>query len=198
MIITKEWLKEKNAYEDCWRWSFKQKGFDNGIEIKEFLIMLVNDKKGYSANWVIVKAMTRPQYLSYAIYSAEKVIRIYEKKYPNKAPREAIESAKEVLTNNTAKNRRIAYVAAAVASRAAAEANAPISYAAEAAAYAAYAAGCTATNASAVFSCDDDYADNSADEYAVSAAESACDARNKIRINVLNYGIELLKKGQAK
>ena len=61
----------------------------------------------------------------YAIYAAEQVIGIFEKKYPiDKRPRKAIEAAKAYLKRPCAETKKAAYAAA---------------YAAYAAAYAAYA-----------------------------------------------------------
>ena len=54
--------------------------------------------------------------LKVAIYSAELVLPIFEKQYPNdKRPREAIESAKRVLKNDTKKNRDLASASSASA-----------------------------------------------------------------------------------
>ena len=59
--------------------------------------------------------------VSLAIYAAELVIDIFEKEYPNdKRPRNAIEAAKKVLKNDTAKNRAAARAAAGAATGAAA------------------------------------------------------------------------------
>ena len=142
MLITKEWLKSKSACTDGYEWSLKQNGFDKGIETVKFLNLLVKNDHWNWANWVIVKVMTRPQYLQYAIFAAEQVITIYEKKYPNNdKPRKAIEAAKKVLENDTKENRADAAAAADAAAWAdyAADA-ADAAYAAAAAAYAAAAA----------------------------------------------------------
>lgn len=74
------------------------------------------------------------QYVGYAIFAAEQVIDIYEKKYPDdKRPREAIEVAKECLKNPSKKNKDAAYATYAA------------TYATYAAAtYATYAAACAA------------------------------------------------------
>jgi hypothetical protein len=76
--------------------------------------------------------MTKEQRVQYAIFAAEQVIHIYEKKYPeDKRPRQAIEAAKAYLENPCAKTKAAAAAAA---------------YAAYAAAYAAYAAAAAARN----------------------------------------------------
>lgn len=138
MLITKEWLKSKSACTEGYEWSLKQKGFDTGIEVIKFLGMLVDDNHWNWANWVIVRVMTPPQYLAYAIYAAEQVIDIYEKEYPkDDRPRKAINAAKEVLRSDTVGNRDAAMAAAeaAMAAAGAAEASAwAAAWAAEAAA----------------------------------------------------------------
>ena len=59
-------------------------------------------------------------YVSYAVYAAEQVIDIYEKKCPNdKRPRKAIEAAKACIKNPSAKNKEAAARAAGAAARAA-------------------------------------------------------------------------------
>ncbi len=63
----------------------------------------------------VVKAYkwTKKDSLKLAIYSAELVLKNFEKEYPNdKRPREAIEAAKKVLFKDTAKNRSAAESAA--------------------------------------------------------------------------------------
>ena len=76
-----------------------------------------------------------------AVYAAEQVIDIFEKKYPDdQRPRKAIEAAKEWLKNPTPENRAAAVVAAADASRAAAWASRAAADASRAAAWASRAA----------------------------------------------------------
>ena len=107
----------------------------------------------------VIKAYhwTKQDSIEFAIYAAELVIDIYEKKYPNdKRPREAIEAAKkyvEALKSGDTDAADAAYAAADAAAYAAdaaadaadaaadaADAAARAAYAADAAAYAAYAA----------------------------------------------------------
>lgn len=55
---------------------------------------------------------TKKDSLKLAIFSAELVLKNFEKKYPNdKRPREAIKAAKKVLSKDTAKNRSAAWSA---------------------------------------------------------------------------------------
>src|SRR3990167_3812631 len=148
MQITKEWLKEKSACKDGYEWSVKVLN-DKPMDVFKFLDLLVKDDRWLWANWVIVRVMTRPQYLRYAIFSAECVIDIYEKKYPKiDAPRKAIKAAKAVLKDDTEENRTAAKTAYEAASAVAYEENsAAVSAAASVAAYAAYAAAYEAVSA---------------------------------------------------
>jgi hypothetical protein len=91
----------------------------------------------------VIKAYhwTKKDSLQFAIYSAELVINIYEKKYPNDdRPRKAIEAAKKVLQKDTKANRAAAGAAEAAAWAAARAAAGAEARAAETAARAAEAA----------------------------------------------------------
>ena len=131
--------------------------------------------------------MTRPQYLSYAIYAAEQVIDIYEKKYPDdKRPRNAIEAARVVLKNNNAKTRAAAWAARAAAEAAARAAAWAAGDAAGAAAWAAGDAGAAWAAAGA--------AGDAAGAAAWAAAGAAAGAaRAAMQIKILKYGIKLLE-----
>lgn len=110
MKIDNAWLKEKGACRDGREW-FVEQGITDPVKGLKNLIK--HDKLDW-ADWLIVRIMTRSQYLAYAIFAAEQVIDIYEKKYPgNDKPRKAIEAAKAVLANDTKKNRAAAYADAA-------------------------------------------------------------------------------------
>ena len=207
MKLTKEWLKEKYACSDGFNWFTKQKETNSTKVLKT----LIEQEKLDWANWLIVRVMTRPQYLAYAIYAAEQVIDIYEKRNPcNDKPRKAIDAAKAVLANDTKENR--AATAAAATAAADAYADAAAAYAATAAAYAdaadAYAAAAAAATATAAA---DAYADAAAAYAAADAAAAAAytdaaaaaaaaytdaaaaaDARNKMKLKILEYGLKLL------
>ena len=124
MNITDNWLEEKKACAEGRVWFGRQKK----TEAVEVLQALIEEDQLDWANWTIVRVMTRPQYMAYAIYAAEQVLPIYEKKYPgNDKPRKAIEAAKAVLVNDTKETRAdaaaaydAAYAAAAVYAAAAA------------------------------------------------------------------------------
>ena len=96
MKITNEWLKEKRACQEGYKWAQGQKN----REVEAFVFALLNDDHFNWANWVIVRCIDKYQKIKYAVFCAETVIHIYEKKYPNdNRPRRAIEAAKESLKN---------------------------------------------------------------------------------------------------
>ena len=107
--ITKEWLHEKRACAEGYDWFIRQRARDE-VKVLEHLI---KDEKFDWARWLIVRRMTRKQYLQYAVFAAEQVIDIFEKKYPNdKRPREAITAARKCIEDDTQENRDAAYAAA--------------------------------------------------------------------------------------
>ena len=129
MNITKEFLRKTGACREGVKWYLSQQETDGVKVVKK----LIEEKRIDWANWLIVRIMTYKQYVSYAVYSAEQVIDIYEKKYPDdKLPRQAIDAAKKCIKSPSLNNKKAAYAAAADAAYAA--------YAADAAADAAYAA----------------------------------------------------------
>ena len=110
MLITKKWLKEKSACSEGVKWFNAQKETDAVKVIKK----LIQEDKLDWANWTIVRMMDYKQYVSYAVFAAEQVIDIYEKKYPNnKRPREAIKAAKKCIDNPSKENKAAAYADAA-------------------------------------------------------------------------------------
>ena len=130
MKITVDWLKEKRACLEGIEW-FENQKLSESVDVLKSLIK--EDKLDW-ANWTIVRVMERKQYLQYAVFAAEQALDIFEQKYPDdKRPRQAIDSARKCLENNSEENRAAAYAAHAAAYAAYA--------AADAAAYAAYAAG---------------------------------------------------------
>ena len=170
MEITREWLEEKGACTEGRKWFLRQ----NKTDAIDVIRALVADNLWDWANWTIVRLMSREQYLSYAIFTAEQVIDIFEARYPDdKRPRQAIEAARVCLQNDTQKNRKAASAAASDANAAASDA-----YAAASAAYAAaYAAAYTAA-------------------YAAAAAASAAYA--SIKTKIINYGVQLLEGGEKR
>jgi len=110
--ITKKWLKDKNACRDGVEWFLEQKDKSTTSVIKQ----LKKENKHDWLNWLLARLMNYKQYVSYAVYTAEQVIDIYEKKYPNDGrPRDAIEAAKRCIESPTKKNKDATYVATYVA-----------------------------------------------------------------------------------
>ena len=171
MNITIDWLKEKAACAEGIAW-FKAQEKTEAVAV---LKALIEEGQLDWANWTIVRVMTRPQYLAYAIYAAEQVIDIFEKKYPNdKRPRKAIEAAKAVLENDTTETRAAARDAAGAVGAAAWDAWAA-AWAARDAAGAARAAAWAARD----------------------AAGAARDAGVDMKKKILRYGISLLEEREA-
>ena len=198
MLITEKFLKEQSACMNGMKW-FKR--YDGDCEIISLLHALIADNKHDYANWLIVRCMSKKQYVSYAIFAAEQVLDIYERQYPDdKRPRAAIEKAREYLQLKTqdaaayaayAATAATAAYAAYAAAYAVANAAADAAYAAAYAAYAATAATAAAYAANAAYAAADAAADAAA-----YAANAAADDRKAIRERVLRYGIELLKEGE--
>jgi hypothetical protein len=112
MKITKEWLEGKKACSKGVDWFVKQKETDGVVVVKK----LIKEKLFDWANWLIVRIMDYKQRVSYAVFAAEKVISIYEKKYPDdNRPRAAIEAAKKCIENPSKENKKAAAADAAAA-----------------------------------------------------------------------------------
>jgi len=207
--ITEDFLQQKSACGEGVKWFINQKETE---DIKVVAKLIKEDSLDW-ANWLIARCMKYKQYVSYAVFAAEQVIDIYEKKYPdNKAPRKAIEAAKKCIETPSKANKKAAYAAAnaayAAANAAYAAANAAAANAAyAAAANAAYAAAANAAHAAAYAAHAAYAAANAAAAYAAAiaaaanaayAAYAAAYAGKKMRIRILEYGIGLLKEGILK
>ena len=174
MKITLDYLKEKGACKSGIDWCQENKLID--LTDKEFLPKLVGAEQFDWAYWLIKRLFNKRQSVHMAIFAAEQVIDIYEKKYPdNKKPREAIEAARKVLENDTKENRAAAWAAAWAA--------AYVAYAAAAWAAAAAADDAAAWAAAAA-------ADDAAAYAAAYAADDA--ARKEMKVRILTYSISLL------
>jgi len=111
MKITMKWLEKKGACSGA-REEFETRKMKS-IGVKELCTLLVNENKLDWCNWLVSRSLTRMDCIRYAIYAAEQVIDIFEKKYPDdKRPREAIEAAKKYLKNPSKKNKDAASAAA--------------------------------------------------------------------------------------
>ena len=180
MKLSKEWLKEKDACPEGIVWFENQEETD-GIKVLEKLMFYDEKEKYHWANWLIVRILTKKQRVQYAIYAAEKVLHIFEEKYPDdKRPRKAIEAARNYLKNPTEETKKAAY--AANAAYAAADA-ANAAYAAADAANAAYAAADAAYAA----------AYDAAYDAAYAAAADDNKNYNKTLKDIIEYGIKLIK-----
>ena len=87
--------------------------------INKFILSEHTNKYQYS-NWLLSKILSKENRIRYAIFAAELVINIFETKYPgDKRPRNAIETAKKYLNNQTDENKNAAAYAANAANAAA-------------------------------------------------------------------------------
>jgi len=191
MRITLKFLKNKEACQDGIDWVVENKLI--GLKDSEMIKDLMKADKLDWANWLIVRCMNYKQYVSYAVYAAESVLDIYEKKYPNdKRPREAIEAAKLCIKNPSKKNK----VAASAAYSASAYSAYSAAYSASSASSAAFSASSSASSAafsasSAAYSA----AYSAAFSAAYSASSTAASAAKKdLQIKILKNGLTLLTK----
>ena len=184
MKITTEWLTQKHACSQGIAWFAAQPESDGAAVMKK---LIAEDRSDW-ANWLICRLFDRRQRKLYAVFAAEQVLDIFEKKYPDdKRPRLAIAAARACIDDDSAaaaaNAANAAYHAIDAAYAAAAAANAAnaayhaidAAYAAAAAAYAAYHA------------IDAAYAAANAAAAATYAAYAAAD-RNKMKKKILKYG----------
>jgi hypothetical protein len=146
--ITRKWLTKEGACRDGKEWCLSY----GELTIKELYPVFIKNKKHDWLNWLLVRLMNKKQKVMYAVFAAELVLQIFEKKHPkDDRPRKAIEAAKAYLKNPCAKTKKAAAYAAYAAYNAAyAAAYAAAAYdAAYAAAYAAYADAAVYTAAAA-------------------------------------------------
>jgi hypothetical protein len=204
MKISIKWLEKNGACSEGKEWFQNQQETDGVLVIKK----LIGEKQYNWANWTIVRLMTHKQKVQYAVYAAEQVIEIFEKKYQNdKRPREAIEAAKAYLKDPSDKNKNAAANAANAAYAAAYAAAYTAAYtaayaadaAADAAAYAAAYSAYSAYSADAAYSA---YA--AANAAANAAAYAAADAayaaakRKELKIKIINNGMMILKSSKGR
>ena len=101
--ITKKWIEKQHFNEDFLNWFSSQKETSGASIIKS----LRAENEFELANWLFVnKLMSYKQYVSYAVFSIEQVMDIYEKKYPNdRRPRQTIKAVKKCIANPSKKNK---------------------------------------------------------------------------------------------
>jgi len=208
--ITTEWLQKQKACCSGIRWFLSQKE----REPIKVLKALMAENLYHDANWLIVRLMDRKQQRQSAIFAAEQVLHLFEKKYSeDKRPRLAIEAAKKVLENNTEEKRKAdaaaVRAAAAYASRASlaaasaaaasaadaafadADADADAAAASRAAARAAY-----ASRDAAAYAADAAASLAAADAARAAYAAADADARKEMQERILDFGIGLLIEGK--
>ena len=175
--ITKTFLQKLCACNSAMRIAEQENWF--GLPADELINKAIAYGRFDWANWLIVRLMNRKQKVQYAIFAAELVIDIYEKKYPdNDKPKKAIEAAKAYLKNPSKKTKSDASNAANEAAYAAA--NVAADAAANVAAYAANVAANAAAYAAA--------------NVAADAANVAAYAANaSIKRKIIEFGISLIK-----
>ena len=173
MKVTKEFLREKRACAAGYRWFC-----ENCLDLVDFEAQIKHLKQHRFdwANWLLVRLMSLEQKRKYAIFAAEKVLHIFEAKYPDdERPRKAIEAAAIVVENNTKENRSKADAAADDAYTAYADDDSTYAYADDA--YTAYAAAAAYDAASvAAYDADDAYTYDADSAYAYDAAADAAAA----------------------
>jgi hypothetical protein len=109
MRINKEIVAKLKPCDDGYAWYLKNYSTD----LLETLLN-VNDTCPNWARWLFIRLMNVKQRRSIAVFAAERVLPIFEKRYPNDdRPRKAIESAKAVIKKDTKANREKAKLAAA-------------------------------------------------------------------------------------
>jgi len=154
IIINKPWLHTNHACADGILWLKNHTGI--GAKAGDILRDVLTDEKWDYFWWLAVRLMTRPQKVEFAIFAAEQVIAIFEKKYPNDdRPRRAIQAAKDWRANPSVANEEACVLAR------------------RAAAAAADAAAADAADAAAADAAADAYADAAAADAAAAAADAA-------------------------
>jgi len=167
MKLTKEMIESHNPCSDGLEWYLR-----NGSSDLLKTLIDVNEYKPEWARWLYTRLMNLQQKREIAIFAAEQVLPIFEKKYPeDDRPRKAIEAAKLFLANDTPENRKAADAAYAAA------------YAAADAADAAYAAAAAADAAAAAYA-------------AAAAADAAYAARKEMQIKIIKEAVRILEEGK--
>ena len=183
--IKKEQIKALDPCTDAWDWYLKEK-HDKKTPDLTALLIVTNEEKPEWARWLFTRLMTVKQRREIAIFAAEQVLPIFEKKYPyDNRPRKAIEAAKAVLANYTPENRKAATAASA---NAYAAVNAATAYAADAA-YAAATASAYATAYAAA---------NAADAAADAAANASAYARKEMQEKIIVEAARILERDERK
>ena len=185
MKITLEFLNKFNACSEGLDF-VKEKDLI-GLEAVDFIKKLIEFDKLQWANWLITRVLDNIGRASYAVFAAEQVLSIFEKKYPDDdRPRKAIEATKAYIADPCKENRIAAQSAAWNAAEGAAwsavwrAAWSAAQSAENAAQSAAWSAVCRAAWSAA----------QSAENAATSAIKE-----KKMLIKIIENGIKILKEG---
>jgi hypothetical protein len=111
--VTLNFLEKHDACREAVVWVKTQKKKDH----KSLFKALIIEEKDLSWGiWYLTRTFNKTQNIKLAIYTANQVLHIYEKKYPDdKRPRKAIRAARKYLKNPDSENYAAAYAAYAVA-----------------------------------------------------------------------------------
>jgi len=194
MKITKKWLQKNRACSPGVQRFLSQ----DETDAAKIMLGLIECGRPEDSRWVTQKLITtKKQAVLIAVFAAECVLDIFEKKYPDdKRPRNAINAAKAWLKNSCKKTKEAAEAAVCAAYDAAA-AYAAADYAADAkaATYAAEAAVCAAAANAADTAVA--YAAEAAAEAAICAAYAAAEVagtdKKEVQLKIANYAIKVLK-----
>ena len=191
MKIQREWL-DARACGDAIKAGMTIFGEKKEYELDRVLDWLEREKKYNWGCWLFSYLMPHKQQVQFAIYSAELVLDVFERKYPeDKRPREATEAARNYLKNPSDKTREAAkasadsvYSAARFTAYFANSVYSAARFAAYSAAYSAYSAAYSAAH-SPRFSADAAYA-------AAYSANSAAKNNDSLKEQCFRYGRKLL------
>ena len=189
--LSAELLKSLEPCYEGYKWYVKNcKSTQDTVDI---IKMLIKENELDWANWVMSRTLSGENKVRYAIYAAEKVIGIFEEKYPDdKRPRLAIEASKNYLANPCHRTKASAAKAAKAAYAAADAADAAYAARAVYAAKAAYAAS-DASDAADATACSAYY---TAADAAYNAAYAASDAASPAMLKkIIDYGLTLFDTG---
>jgi hypothetical protein len=167
---------------------FKDHKFKTVEQAVTEILKTNHDHKQHWSNWLISHSLSKMDRIRYAVYAAEQVIDIFEKKYPkDKRPREAIQAVKRYIKNPTEENKErckdASYASWTAYSEAAATSRAVGNWATISATCAANAIYDAATSCTAPWAC-----------WAYSAASDASWASDTFKEleKIIKYGLKLL------
>ena len=118
-MVTLRWLVEEGACLSGREWFAEQADHTVRGLIRSLLSTKEKEKHSW-ASWLLAHVLDYKGRVRYAVYTAEKVLHIYEKRYPNdKRLKAAILAAKKCAKVPTAENKAAAHQAANAAANAA-------------------------------------------------------------------------------